>query len=112
MMMSATNPLGLGRRPPSNTRQKTTLNSDLPSDLMGGDMINPKTAASKGSKAGGLGSKARLPMPPKRGNSLGPGRLKTQSAADLSGIKGLLNGGRMTPSGAGKTGAADSTAFS
>ncbi len=109
-MMSATNPLGLGRRPPSNTRQKTTLNSDLPSDLMGSDM-NPKTAASKGSKVGGLGTKARLPMPPKRGNSLGPGRLKTQSAADLQGIKGLLNAGRITPSGGGNT-AADSTTFS
>lgn len=99
MVMSATNPLGLGKRPPSNTRQKTTLNQDLPTDLLA-EATGLKSAANRGSKVG-LGSKPRLPMPQKRGNSLGPGRMKTSSAADLTGIKAHLAAkGRDTPTGA------------
>ena len=110
MVMSAANPLGLGKRPPSNTRQKTTLNSDLPSDLLSKDTML-KSGTSKGVSKGAMGlgqhQKARLPMPPKRGNSLGPGRMKTSSAADLAGIKAHIGISRETPSGT-----ADSTTFS
>ena len=56
------------------------------------------------------GSKPRLPLP-KRGSSLGPGRLKTQAMMESSGkVKGLLGRARGATPTSGT--AAGSTAFS
>ena len=47
----------------------------------------PKTAANFGSKGGSAAGRA--PRPIKRGNSLNPKRMKTSSAAELGGLKGV-----------------------
>ena len=64
-----------------------------------------KTAASKAD-----GMKPKIPLPGKRGSSLNPARVKTQSEPELGGIKGLLGakGRGETPTAAGDS----STAFS
>ena len=110
LVMSSTNPLGKGARGASTRglpsgRQKTSINADLPTDLL--MEAGLKTAATAGSKAG-IGSKPRIPLP-KRGGSLGPARLKTSTQAMMEssgGVKGLLGQTRATPT------AGDSIAFS
>mmetsp|Transcript_46276 Transcript_46276/g.61263 ORF Transcript_46276/g.61263 Transcript_46276/m.61263 type:complete len:169 (+) Transcript_46276:60-566(+) len=106
VVISATNPMSKHARMSSGLRQKTTLNSDLPSDLI--SEFGVKTAATYGSK-GGVAA-GRAPKPIKRGNSLNPKRTKTSSAADLTNLKSSFINmvGRDTPTGT----AADSSAFS
>ena len=75
LVMSATNPLGIHRVPSGSRR---TVNFDLASDLSGNEGPGGIKTANPTKAPLGLGSKPRIPLP-KRGNSLGLGRMKTSS---------------------------------
>jgi len=102
IVASTVNPLGQNAQVSSTLRQKTTLNKDLQAELVS----EAKTAGAHKINA------AKAPLAVKRGNSLGPGRLKTSSVADVSAgllkSSSLTGGGRETPIGT----AGESTAFS
>ena len=103
LIMGTANPMRLSKASKEVQRQKTGINNDLPSDLLFEAGIGAPSQASKTKTAG----KAAV-LPPRRGKSLNPLRLKTQSNPDLT-LGGKLGGKRgETPTNT----AGDSTAFS